>query len=137
MNSEIEGKETNPYDLWCSNRIIRRLISIEECGKIAKRRKIVKNVYDFQYFIQYLIDHGYVKIFTTHNKYSTDIRFNRGFYLYENAPEEIPYFHPLQLMQIIDLFYSNFIIDQPRFEDVTSQKYLFNQERNRIIKDRK
>ncbi|WP_371806439.1 hypothetical protein [Candidatus Lokiarchaeum ossiferum] len=129
------AKFSSPYNVWRSSKIIRRLISIIECGKIAKNKKIANDERDLQNFLQYLLDNGYIKPFTTHNKYSTDVRFNRWIYFQQNSPEEIPYFHPLQLVQLLDIFYSTFLKNPQWIGDDTYQEYVFNNGRKKILKE--
>jgi hypothetical protein len=121
--------------LWNSNRLIRRLISIEECGKIAETKKIVRKAFDFSAFIYYLISKNIIAPFTYHNKFSTDVRFNRGIYFRPNPPEDIPYFHPLQLLQMVDLYKLYFKRNFRMIEDNEFQKSVFGQKREQILKE--
>nr|WP_147664622.1 hypothetical protein [Candidatus Prometheoarchaeum syntrophicum]QEE17737.1 hypothetical protein DSAG12_03575 [Candidatus Prometheoarchaeum syntrophicum] len=129
--SSLEIKSS--YSEWKNSQIKRKLLSIEKCGKIANSKKIAKNPKHFQYFIQYLLDMKKIEPLTYHNKYSRDFHFNAGFYTYSNTPKEIPYFHPLQFLQIIDNYLSVFRKFDEKLDNEKFQQYLFNQEKKENI----
>lgn len=114
------------FEIWSKSKVKRRLLSIRDCINIALRIKIIESHRKnrFKWFIHYLIEKSdFCPIYqedTTCKPECSEIKY---------------FFHPLQFLEIVDIYLQIFRKRIYYTEDEIFERYLFTKEKENKLKE--
>ncbi len=126
INNSILRMSSKQFKIWKKSKIKRKLLSIRDCVSLAIKIKIINSHRKdpFKWFIHYLIEKSsFLAVYQKETKNEPEI------------PEIKYFFHPLQFLEIINIYLQIFRKKVYYSEDEKFERYIFTKEKSHKLKE--